>query len=69
MNTKLSDIGLATLTYLAPVPGLSLLLNKPLRRKAVRAARFAVLGAGVVAAVPVALYVICKTSQRSPRTN
>jgi hypothetical protein len=69
MKRKLFDIGLATLVHVAPVPGLSLLMNKSLRRKAARAARLALLGAGVVATVPVALYVICKTAPRSKQTN
>ena len=66
---KFSEIGVAALTRFAPVPGLSLLLNKRLRRKATKVARFALVGAGVAAAVPVALYVICKTSPRSTETN
>jgi hypothetical protein len=65
----LSEIRLATLTQLAPVPGLSLLLNKRLRRKARRATGFALLSAGALVAVPVALYVICKTSPESTQKN
>jgi hypothetical protein len=69
MNKNFSEIGLAALTHLVPVPGLSLLLNKRLRQKARRATGFALLGAGALVAVPVALYVICKTSGESTRTN
>ena len=65
---KMPEIGLAALTLFAP-PGLSLLMNKRVRRKAARVARVALLGAGVVAAVPIALYVICKTSPESKPTN
>jgi hypothetical protein len=54
---------------MAPIPGLSLLLNKRLRRKARQATGIALLGAGVLVAVPVALYVICKTSRESTNTN
>ena len=66
---RIPEIGLAALTLFAP-PGVSLLMNKRLRRKAARVAHFALVGAGVAAAVPVALYVICKTSPRkSTETN
>jgi hypothetical protein len=69
LDTKLSQIGLVALTQLVPVPGLSLLLNKRLRRKAKRATGIALLGMGALVAVPVALYVICKTSGESTNTN
>jgi hypothetical protein len=68
IGNKLSAAGIAALTQLAPVPGLSLLMNKSLRKKAGRVARVALLGAGVVATAPLALYVICKTSSRSTET-
>ena len=68
-SAKISEIGLAALTHLVPVPGLSLLMNKSVRRKLGRAARVALVGAAVVATVPVALYVICKTSPESKQTN
>jgi hypothetical protein len=68
-DTKLAEIGMVALTHFAPVPGLSLLLNKRLRRKARRATGFALLGAGALVAVPVALYVICKTSGQPTNTN
>ncbi|MGZ8847439.1 MAG: hypothetical protein ACXW3C_13345 [Pyrinomonadaceae bacterium] len=58
----ISKTGLKTLLRLAPVPGLSLILNKGGRRKARRAAGLALLGAGALATVPIALYVICKAS-------
>ena len=66
---RIPELGLMALAQLAAVPGLSLLMNKGLRRKAGRAARVALLGAGVVASVPIALYVICKTSPGSKQTN
>jgi|GEM_PF-6866507 len=69
MNRKLSDFCLATLTHLGPVPGLSLLLNTNLRRRARTAAGLAIVGAGALVAVPLALYVICKTSPGSKQTN
>jgi hypothetical protein len=68
-SRKVSEIGLAALTQLVPVPGFSLLMNKRLRRSARRATRIALLGAGALVAVPVALYVICKTSTKSTQTN
>jgi hypothetical protein len=68
-SSKYSDIGIAALTYLLPVPGVSLLFNKRLRRNARRATGIALLGAGALIAVPVALYVICKTSPESNRSN
>jgi hypothetical protein len=66
---RIPEFGLMALAHLVPVPGLSLLMNKRLRRRAGRAARVALLGAGVVATVPLALYVICKTSPGSKQTN
>ena len=68
-NRKLTTCATQALMQLAPVPGLSLLMNKRLRRKVGRAARLALLSAGVIATVPVALYVICKTSPGSKQTN
>ena len=68
-NRKLTTCATQALMQLVPGPGLSLLMNKSLRRKAGRAARVALLGAGVVATVPLALYVICKTSPGSKQTN
>ena len=68
-SRKFSEIGLAALTHLVPVPGVSLLMNKRLRRTARRATGIALLGAGAMVAVPVALYVICKTSTKSTQTN
>jgi ABC-type proline/glycine betaine transport system permease subunit len=69
MRSTLSNIGLAALTQMVPVPGLGLLLHKGLRRKARKATGIALLGAGALVAVPVALYVICKTSGESTSTN
>jgi hypothetical protein len=66
---KLSEIGLSALAHSVPVPGLSLLLNTKLRRKARRATGLALLGAGAAAAIPIALYVICKTSEGSKQTD
>jgi len=66
---RIPELGLIALAQLAPVPGLSLLMNKPLRQKVGRAARLALLGAGMVATAPLALYVICKTSPGSKQTN
>jgi len=66
---RIPELGLMALAQLAPVPGLSLLMNKRVRRKVGRAARLALLSAGVVATVPLALYVICKTSPGSKQTN
>ena len=68
-SVKISEIGLAALTHLVPVPGLSLLMNKSVRRKLGRVARVTLVGAAVVATVPLALYVICKTSPESKQTN
>jgi hypothetical protein len=68
-SRKIAEVGVAALTHLVPVPGLSLLMNKGLRRKARRATGFALLGAGALVAVPVALYVICKTSTKRTQTN
>lgn len=64
----ISKIGLKTLVRLTPVPGLSLVLNKEVRRNARRAAGLALLGAGALAAVPIALYVICKTSGETAKS-
>jgi hypothetical protein len=69
MRRTFANIGIAALTQMAPIPGLSLLLNKNLRRKARKATGIALLGAGALVAVPVALYVICKTSGESTNTN
>ena len=69
MRRTFANIGVAALTSMVPIPGLSLLLNKRLRRKARKATGIALLGAGVLVAVPVALYVICKTSGESTNTN
>lgn len=69
LSRTFSVAGLVALKHLAPVPGLSLLLNKQFRRKARRATGIALLGAGALVAVPVALYVICKTSGESTQTN
>ena len=62
-------IGLMALTRLAPVPGLGLLLNKKVRRNARRVAGLALIGAGALVTVPLALYVICKTSRESAQSN
>jgi hypothetical protein len=69
MRRTFTDIGVAALTQMVPIPGLSLLLNKRLRRKARKATGIALLGVGALVAVPVALYVICKTSGESTNTN
>ena len=69
MNKTAKEIGLTALTLLVPVPGLSLLLNKRVRKTARRASGVALLGAGALVAVPVALYVICKTSPKRTQTN
>ena len=63
MNKKIPEIALTALASVAPIPGLSLLMNKRVRRTALKAAgRLALVGAGVLVTVPVALYIICKTS-------
>ena len=64
----ISKTGLKTLLRLAPVPALSLILNKRLRRNARRAAGLAALGAAALATIPIALYVICKTSGETAPT-
>jgi hypothetical protein len=69
LNSKVAKIGLAAVAGLAPVPGLSLLLNRKVRRHARRVAGVAVIGAGILVAVPIALYVICKTSPGKPVEN
>ncbi len=70
MRKTVAEIGLMALTHMVPVPGLSLLLNKRVRRKARTTTGLALLGAGaLVAAVPVALHVIRKTAGESTRTN
>ncbi len=66
---KLAAVGLSTLVGLAPIPGLSLLMNKRVRKTAKRAAGAALVGAGVLVTVPLALYVICRTSGESARKN
>ena len=68
-SAKISEIGLAALTHFVPVPGLGLLMNKRLRRRARQASGLALLGAGALVALPVALYVICKTSPKQSPTN
>lgn len=68
-KTEIAKTGLKVLTVVAPVPGLSLLLNKRVRRTARKFAGLALLGAGAAVAVPVALYVICKTSPDPRKTN
>ena len=69
MNKTAKQIGLAALTHFVPIPGFSLLMNKRVRRTAGRASGLALLGAGAMVAVPVALYVICKTSPKRTQTN
>jgi hypothetical protein len=59
-----SELALTALAHLAPVPGVGLLLNPKVRRNARRIAGLALLGAGAALAVPVTLFVICKTSPR-----
>jgi len=68
-SAKISEIGLAALTHLVPIPGFGLLMNKQVRKTARQATGLALLGAGALVAVPVALYVICKTSPKRPQTN
>jgi len=68
-SAKIAEIGLAAVTHLVPIPGFSLLMNKRLRRRARQATGLALLGAGALVAVPVALYVICKTSPKRTQTN
>jgi len=72
ISKKVTDMALPAVTQFVPVPGLNLMLNKQFRQKVRRATGIALLGAGALVAVPVALYVICKTSEgseRSPRTS
>jgi len=66
---KISEIGLTALTHAAPIPGLSLLLDARWRRRLRKAGGVALIGAGALVAVPVALYVICKTSEGSTSRN
>ncbi len=66
---KISEISLAALAQASPIPGLGLLLNKRARRNARRATGIALLGAGALIAIPAALYVICKTSPGSNKSN
>jgi len=68
-KSEIPKIGLTILTGVAPIPGLSLLLNKRVRRGVRRAAGLALIGAGALVTVPLALYVICKTSPKSKRDN
>ena len=68
-RAKISEIGLAAVTHLVPIPGFSLLVNERLRRRARQATGLALLGAGALVAVPVALYVICKTAPKRTQTN
>jgi hypothetical protein len=69
MNKTAKEIGLTAITHLVPIPGFSLLMNKRVRRAARQASGLALLGAGALVAVPVALYVICKTSPKRKQTN
>ncbi len=69
ITRRIPELGLIALTHVVPLPGLSLIMNKSVRRKLGRAARVALVGAAVVATVPVALYVICKTSPESKQTD
>ncbi len=69
MNKAVKEIGLAALTHFVPIPGLSLLMNKRVLRTARKASGLALIGAGALVAVPVALYVICKTSPKRTQTN
>ncbi|HYW70706.1 MAG TPA: hypothetical protein VE961_06715 [Pyrinomonadaceae bacterium] len=62
---NLSELALTAVTHAAPVPGLSLVLNKRFRRTVRKAAGVALIGAGALVAVPLALYVICRTSGES----
>jgi len=66
---KISEIGLAALTQALPVPGVGSLLNQRVRRNARRATGIALLGAGALIAIPTALYVICKTSPGTTKSN
>lgn len=69
MKERTKELGLAALTHFVPIPGLGLLMNKRVRRTARKASGIALLGAGALMAVPVALYVICKTSPKRTPTN
>jgi hypothetical protein len=69
MKKSTKEIGLAALTQFVPIPGLGLLMNERVRRTARRATGIALVGAGALVAVPVALYVICKTSTKRQQTN
>jgi len=66
---KISEIGLTALTQALPVPGIGLLLHRRVRRNARRATGIALIGAGALIAVPAALYVICKTSPGTTKSN
>ncbi len=61
-------IALMALARIAPIPGLDLLLDKRVRRNARKVAGLALLGAGALATVPIALYVICKTSGETAKS-
>ena len=65
-KSVIADIGLSTLAGLIPVPGIGLLLNRRVLRRVRKLGGVALVGAGVAVAVPVALYVICKTSPGAP---
>jgi len=66
---KLPELGLSALTHFVPIRGFSLLMNKRVRRTVRRASGLALIGAGALVAVPVALYLICKTSPKRTQTN
>ena len=68
-SAKISEIGLAAVTHLVPLPGFGVLINRRLRKRAQQATGLALLGAGALVAVPLALYVICKTSPKRTPTN
>jgi hypothetical protein len=69
MKESTKEIGLAALTHFVPIPGLGLLMNKRVRRTVRKASGLALIGAGALVAVPLALYVICKTSPKRTQTN
>ena len=69
MNKTAKEMGLAALTHFVPIPGFSLLINKRVWKTARKATGLALVGAGALVAVPVALYVICKTSPKRTQTN
>jgi hypothetical protein len=68
-KSDIAKLGLTAIGTLVPVPGLSLLLNKRVRRAVVRVAGFAMLGAGVLVIAPAALYLMRKTPGESGQTN